>query len=440
LRAIRIGVLRTFARTCLRVTLATVVVALVAMEGSAVGQVAPPAPGSAPARPGRLIVTERSARAVHIFVDGVDEGSAPWTGEVSAGAHMVSAAGPGFEAEAQRVDVQAGGTAVLTLDAVTPLGRVELQTPDHQGEMTIDGRAVGEGQFKGELPAGEHVLVITRPGFYRHEEKLALANKQVLVETIGLTPLPPQQGRAERPLGGFYGGFGLAMLLVPAGEGNQLDTGCSELGATSCGTQSPLGGAIFAHFGYTWDPVGLELFIAGEYDQSSPQAVFSGQTGAGENPFVASPARKEMFTFYRAGGVAALRVRATFQSQALRASIAVGPGVSYKAMFLNRTTKTTDGSGLLDVYLPPAVEYASPAVVADASFQLRVTPTTGISLGLLAWVENAGSDARTKADAQRCFGSCQLGAATVPLPTPGYQTASSTQVFVGPYVGVQLGP
>jgi hypothetical protein len=385
-------------------------------------------------------VNERAGRPVNVFVDGKDEGPAPWTGEVSPGVHMVSAVGPAFEAEAQRVNVQEGATAVLILDAVSPTARVELQTPDHRGQMTIDGRPVGEGQFKGELPAGDHVLVITRPGYFRHEEKLALAHKQVLVETIGLTPLPALRRIAERPLEGFYAGFGIALLLVPAGEGNQLESGCSELGATSCATEVPLGGAVFAHFGYTWNPVGLELFIAGEYDQSSPQAVFSGQAAPGENPFVSSPPRKEMFTFYRVGGVAAIRVRGTLQSEGLRASLAAGPGVAYKAMFLNRTTRTTDGTGLEDIFLPPAVGYVSPAVVADASFQLRVGTSTAIALGALAWVENAGSGARTKADPQRCFASCQLGPATVPLPTPGYQAATSTQVFVGPYVGLQLGP
>jgi hypothetical protein len=435
-------VLRTFSsRRLHRLAAATLALAATALPGRARGQGAPPAAEpAAAAKPGRLIVNERSGRPVNIFVDGVDHGSAPWAGLVPPGAHMVSAKGPAYEAEAQRVDVQEGGTAVILLDAVVPMARVQLETPDHQGQMTIDGRAVGEGQFKGELPAGEHVLVITRTGYVRHEEKLSLANKQVLVETIGLTPLPPRKASGERPLEGFYAGFGAALLLVPAGEGNQLDTGCSELGATSCATESPLGGAIFAHFGYTWDPVGLELFVAGEFDQSAPQAVFSGQPAAGENPFVAKPARKEMFTFYRAGGVAAVRVRGTLQAEGLRASLAVGPGVAYKAMFLNRTTKTTDGTGLSDTYLPPAVEYASPAVVADASFQLRVSATTAIAIGALAWVENAGSGARTQPDAQRCFASCQLGPATVPLPTPGYQTASSTQLFIGPYVGVQLGP
>ncbi len=431
------GVSRTPAGKWLqRLAVSATALAISASQGQAMAETA----AASTDAPGRLIVRERGGRAIHVLVDGVDQGPAPWTGEVAAGAHTVAGSGVELEVEPQRVEVQAGGTAVLILDAVNPAAQVDLQTRDHLGQIVIDGRVMGQGQYRGELAAGEHVLVITRAGYYDHQETLSLAHKQVVVETIGLTPLPPREARAARALEGFYAGFGVAMLVEPGGAGNELQTRCPELGATSCSTQSPIGGALFAHFGYTWDPVGLELFLAAEYDQSSPQASYDGQPAPNENPFVAQPARKEAFTFYRAGGVAALRVRATVQSARLRASVAVGAGVAYKTMFMSRTTTSTDASHLQDSYVPPAVEYVSPAVVGDASFQLRVGPTTAISLGALAWVENAGGDARTKPDAQRCFASCQLGAASVPLPTPGYQAASSTQVFVGPYVGIQLGP
>src|SRR3984957_17660740 len=161
------GVSRTTAGKWLqRLAVSATALAISASHGQAMAETAA---ASADA-PGRIIVRERGGRAIHVLVCGVHQGPEPWAGEVSAGPHTVAGSGVHLEVEPQRVDVQAGGTAVLILDALNPAARVDLQTPDHLGQIVIDGRVMGQGQYRGELAAGEHVLVITRAGYYDHQE------------------------------------------------------------------------------------------------------------------------------------------------------------------------------------------------------------------------------------------------------------------------------
>jgi len=359
---------------------------------------APPAavPPGATGQPGHLVVKAKAGRPTRVLVDGVDRGQAPWEGDVAPGPHVVSIGGAPPGAAAQHVDVEAGGTVAVLLDA---------------GVATALDRA-GDGEGHGPRTAA-----------------------------VASPPSVPGGGdRRARPPGGIYGGLGLVGRFEPAGAGSSLDTSCPELGATGCTAQAPRGGGIAGYVGYTWNPVGLELFVAGAFDEASPQASYSGQIAPGENPFLATPARTEAFTIYRGGGLVAIRARVTTETRYFRASLAAGVGAAYAQMLMRRTTTANDGTQAADLFTPGTTSYVSPALAVDGTVSLRIGGAVALAVGVYVWVENAGGNAATPPDPQRCFGSCSLGPATVPLPTPSYQLASSTQVFVGPYLGLQFGP
>jgi len=244
---------------------------------------------------------------------------------------------------------------------------------------------------------------------------------------------------SERAIEGAYGGLGVTGLFGVGSQGTELDTNCDTLGAASCNTAAPWGGGLFGYVGWTWNPVGFEMLVGASFDNSRQSATFDGQGASGNLP-LAMPAREETFHFYRAGGIAALRVRAVFPlSPVLRATVDGGLGASYKQMFMLRRAVAADGGGQ-NSYAPDSVAYWSPAITVEAALHVRLTPTVAVALGALMWADNAsiaGNNAsppeapRTLVDANHLPQS---------IPTPQYHFASGPQVFLGPFIGLQFGP
>ncbi len=97
------------------------------------------------------------------------------------------------------------------------------------------------------------------------------------------------------------------------------------------------------------DPVGIELYAAGHYDQRTLKNDWNAtNTDPGIGP---DPARLEEFNLRRAGGMALARVRLTWQSTKVRVGVTAGAGVSYRLMYVDRLTTAKDGSGLRDAFV-----------------------------------------------------------------------------------------
>jgi hypothetical protein len=394
------------------------------------------------ARRGRLSVKEKDGKPTRVVIDGLDVGAAPWEGDVDPGAHDVLLRSSAAASTPQRVEVQAGKASSIELAAVAALSHLEITTSDPHAILFLDGKALAEGSFKGDVAPGDHMLAVTKEGFERYEKRLSLAPQGTEAIDVKLQKAGTPAASGVEPArggGGLYGGFGLLGIGLSGGTGNELDTRCTELGATSCDRPMPLGGGLFGYFGYAFDPVGFELMAGGEFDQNRPTAHFAGDSGASYgNPAVNGPARTEEFTFLRAGGFGAVRVRLNIDSTKFRVSVAGGVGLAMKHVVLVERTATSLDGALKDVYAPPGQTYVSPAVNVDLSAQWRITPATALALGLFAWIESASfTDVRAPGDLNRYMGGATGRAAIV---TPPYQLASGAQVFLGPYLGMQFGP
>jgi hypothetical protein len=254
---------------------------------------------------------------------------------------------------------------------------------------------------------------------------------------------------AERKIGGTYGGFGLMGLFGVGGMGTELETNCSTLGAASCTTPSPAGGGAFGYVGWTWDPVGFEVMLGGEGDTTQQTAHFNGLANSVSPLPAATPARNEVFTFVRAGGLGAFRVRATFQGNVIRATVAGGLGFSYKVMLMKRDATTTaeQPQGTTPSYVPGSVAYVSPALSLEAAVHFRVSPSIALAVGLELWAENASiagtnsvPSAKPEPIANPNAGVNGSTAAPQFIPTPAYNLATGPQVFLGPFLGMQFGP
>jgi hypothetical protein len=390
-------------------------------------------------------VAGNSTDPVRVLVDGVDVGPAPWEGDLSPGPHQVAGRSPGSSAAPQTLDVAAGSRSSVDLVLASTAAHLQVRTSDGKGTIVVDGAVRGEGAYAADVAPGTHTVVVTRDGFERFEKTMPLAERQTWAETVTLTPAvaagSATPDAAERAFEGIYGGFGLTAGVAVGGQGTDLETNCSTLGASSCDTPAPLGAGAFGYIGWTWNPVGFELFLAGLADQSKQTAHFTGQ-GVGSLP-ASLPPRDEVFTYVRAGGGAAVRARASFQNRVFRGTIAGGLGFAYRQIFMKRDATATDGSQRTETYVPDSVGYVSPAVSIEAALQFRISSTLALAVGLELWGDNASVAGTNTVPAQSgklLTNTADSTQQPAPIPTPAYHLASGPQVFLLPFLGLQFGP
>ena len=394
---------------------------------------------------GQLAVREKSGKPLRVLVDNVDMGDAPWTGEVPAGPHEVGGRGTGSAAAVERVVVERGKTRDVELVASSSIATLKVGTSDGKGLIYLDGKLVGEGAITNDVPAGSHVLRITREGYDPFEETIELKEKETLSRSITLnlsSKIETGAVQAEKtPLEGIYGGFGLMMTLLPGGMKSSMQRTCDAtvpnrpVELASCdGQGGGLGGGVTGFFGYHWDPVGIELYAGAQYDQSSPTLSWTGSsTDPGIGP---DPSRKEEFSIRRIGGFGIARVRLTLQGEKLRFSVAGGVGLSLRSLLLTRDTTATANAQLRDAFVPGAESYLSPVLSFEPSIQYRIAPHTALSLGVAVLVESPRAFNQiptTKSDNTHSLGPGGL-------TTPAYELATGTQVFIGPVLGMMFGP
>lgn len=393
------------------------------------------------AKSGRLAVKEKSGQTLRVLVDGLDVGATPWEGDIAPGSHEVFGRSSVASAPKQTVEVQKGKVTEVELVGSTSGGRVEITTSDGQGIIYVDGKVVAEGAFSGELAAGPHVLLVKREGFEPFEKRFDLGDKEIMAETVNLRRIGgpvDEKVATERLFSGVYGGVSLLGTTQIVGPDNSVTNNCGLLGATECEGSFPVGVALLGYLGYMWNPVGLEILGGAMYDQSTPQARFDGVVAPGSNPVLTGPARVEQFGFFRAGALGAARVRVMADGPTLRYGAAFGVGLAYRSMFMMRKSRTQNGQNLSDRYLPDGDSHVSPALNVELFGQWRFAPTTALTFGVFAWLENAGK-MRAPAEGNNVLSDASRNTA-IPIRTPEYVMADGPQVFIGPYVGVMFGP
>ncbi|HHH27216.1 MAG TPA: PEGA domain-containing protein [Polyangiaceae bacterium] len=389
---------------------------------------------------GKISVSVSGGEGLTVVIDGNEVGPAPYTGEIEPGEHDISARSKSQTAPAQKVVVKEGETTSVELVAGVMTGKLEVRIKDEEGTVLIDGEKVGDGNWQGELPIGEHELKVTRPGYEPFEKTINVTATDVHVETVVLRKAAEGDTLAERDEGdwtfdGLYGGLELSGSFFPIGTGNSIEGGCDALGATSCDSGFTAGGSIGGYIGYAFAPLGFEALLLAGGDVASPKASFDGVTGSEINPLVAAPEREESFTIGRVGGGGALRVRVLVPIDRFRVTGAVGAGAAYRHMLLARDT--TAASGATSKYTD-SVGYITPVLSFELAGQVRIAGNTALALGLDLWLEHAPSSTKSEASGNQVL----VSEGEIPNPqfTPAYDLARGTQLYLGPFVGFQFGP
>lgn len=401
---------------------------------------------------GRLAVKEKTNKPIRVTVDGVDMGDAPWTGDVDPGQHDVGGRGPGIVAAPEKVTIERGKTKEVELVASSSIATVKIATSDGKGIISLDGKVVGEGTFTSEIPSGQHTIKITREGYDPFEETIELKDKETLARTITLklsSKIETGQVQNEgRRIEGIYGGFGLLYTALPSGMKHSMARTCEAsdkpVELTSCdGTGGSVGGGITGVVGYHWDPVGIELFMAVNYDQSSPTLNWADSST--DPGFGADPARTEEFNVRRLGGLGAFRIRLTHQWEKIRLTAAAGVGLAYRAMFLDRDSTSPKVPGSRDVFAPSSQGYLTPVLSFEPQVQYRLTATTALGLGLAILVESPRAFDQVPTSAAEgnhrlCVPNASPPQCAGTINTPRYEFASGTQVYMGPFIAMMFGP
>jgi hypothetical protein len=394
-------------------------------------------------RPARVTVREKSAQALHVVIDGHDLGPAPYAGEIAAGRHEIGGRGEGLLVEPRTISAEQGGTLDVVLDARPEPARVELRISDGKGTITLDGKPVGEGTFSGEVAPGKHTFEIRRDGCEAYTASVQLAPGQVLSQSVALrlqAKTEPVETQVTRLLRGFYGGFALAPMFLPAGAGSTPESSCDALGASTCEAPVPWGPAIGAYVGYSFDPVGFELMLAGLADYAKPTVSFDGRQGSLVNPLVATPARDEEFLIFRAGVLVALRLRSTIDFDVVRLAFAGGLGLSYRKLWMRRDATALDGTNAQAEFAPDPVEYVSPGISLELGLVVPLTEVAQLTVGASFWGESAFNQARTATSSDEALLSPDDSTPARPLHTPAYDLAQGPQIYLGPQIGMQFGP
>jgi hypothetical protein len=330
-------------------------------------------------------------------------------------------------------------------EPVVATSELNVRDTDEQGRIFLDEREVGSGTFSGRVAAGVHRIKVTREGYQSVEKVVDLAPGQVHMETVLLRRMiGAEEAAAALPLDqrariqdGLYGGIQFLAAFEPGGSGTTLDEACDTTGATSCDPGSVLGGGLSGYVGWYFDPLGLELALLGGGDVVQPVASFDGTTGSEINPVLASPARQEKFTIGRVGGGAALRARFAYAVSRVRFTAAIGPGIVYRAVVMER--RTTSPEGYVGEYADSGARYVSPMLSLELAAHVLIGASTALAVGVSSWFEQAGDD--TKSDARNDMVLANGPAGTLPLrqATPAYDLANGNQWFVGPFLGLSFG-
>jgi hypothetical protein len=368
---------------------------------------------------GHLVVQAPPTAKVEVFVDGADVGPAPWEGDVKPGVHVVEARGTDQFAAPKQVDVARKARAELALDLVGHNGTVQVDTHTADATITIDDKEMGKGVWEGQLPEGEHQLVVQAPGFNVYRRAFIVHAGERFVED---TPLESSAQKYE----GLYSGLGLFGYATPSGSSTQL----------ASQTSSPLGAGLAVRFGYEFGWIMLEGLVLAQYDHSAA-TVTEGTAGVPTDAV-----RSDSYDFHRFGGGGAVGVRVAskhphvrFTSSAMFGAVAMGNIYNLAATSQSPPNKTAKDTSSTTIY-------GAPLLMLDAGVLLGSAGGAKVHLSGLFMAQFVGS-AVTAPPISTAAKPTSLGNNSMNTPesyvADKFVVANGTNIFIGPMLGLDFG-
>jgi hypothetical protein len=142
--------------------------------------------------------------------------------DLGPGAHRVEIRADGFTSVERTLTVASGQAQEVVVALVAEVGSVVIDAEDPDATITIDGKEVGKGSWKGELSPGQHAvrLILSRGRPYETTVQI-VSGKDVVVRT------PKKEAGPRR---GLYL-FGTGTILFPLVNSPYIDQPKFDFGA-----------------------------------------------------------------------------------------------------------------------------------------------------------------------------------------------------------------
>jgi hypothetical protein len=385
---------------------------------------------------GHVTIREETGKDVHVFVDDVDVGPAPWTGDLAAGPHSVELKGDKYAAQQRNIDVVTKGTFDIAIEALPLLGHLKIQTLGKIGALFVDDKKVGDGVWEGDLPPGSYEVSVTAKGYQPYKHLVSVTKGQLVEEDVTLVAVPPPPPPPPPPVPqvdpyvGLYAKLSVLGLFPLSGQPS-LDP-CSTSAAPSCsksGFDMRLGPRL--NVGYAWGVFGFEF--VGAFLIDLPHEIDRHVPGKGASSGTINLDTDDTFgrdESHKLSGWAifsGIGPRVTSKDDAVRFTFGGAFGGVYRV-----TSYKLDLAG--STYSAPDVTGFAPALMVDAGLLLGSTPGLKFNIGVTAWLELTQS--RT-ADPWGAGAFPTSG--TVHAVPRSQEVITGPQFFIGPTLGFQFG-
>ncbi len=394
---------------------------------------------------GHVVVREQNGREVHVFIDGKDNGPAPWEGDLSAGDHVIEAKSARFASDARKVVVAQKDRLDLALDATALQGRLRITTVPANATIVVDGNTVGTGAWEGELPEGTHRIEVSLPGQTPQTRDIALGRGQVIVQEIPIvTAIATMK---QQPV---YEGIYVRLSIfghIGAGMPNETTDVTSNDGDVTLHFGAGL------RIGRMWDWWGAEVVALGMFEHRDVSYMYNGppvggnggstsfgyQTNSpaaffGIGPRIVSKDDTVRFTFGIAPGLGVHAVSVHTKDNNNNGGSSPPSNNPGGSRFVQQTTTgTQSGNTPITDNVGSNAGYTAFGFLMDGGILLGSTPGTKFYLGVQAWLDFAptlvvGPDTQTPVP-NNAF----------KRPGRGVAVFDGTQLYVGPTLGVQWG-
>lgn len=196
-----------------------------------------------------------------VLVDGAVVGSATWEGALTTGPHLLSVRKGTRGTAPVRADVVENQTATVRA-SLADLGLELRVIPGPlSARISIDGVAVGTGEWRGALPLGAHAFEAREDGYLAKQTTIEVTPAPVDPVFLQLE-VDATNPRWAAPRTAKLWAEARAAFAIGPGLGSGAEASCDEL---SCSDRTPARGGMFgARLGYEL-PSRLSLYIDGGY-------------------------------------------------------------------------------------------------------------------------------------------------------------------------------
>lgn len=209
------------------------------------------------AESGRLRVEDERLAGADLFIDGTLVGQLPWEGSLEPGAHYYSVRRGNIGSAPREANVVRGQTAIATVEAGPLIGELRIVAQPATAALTLNGVPVGNGLWRGRLPAGKHTIEAHELGYFSYLSRPTFdgSHSGELVIRLEIDANHPRWGKKQ----GTFWASATGAFAFGEGLGSGAETACGKLAQCPEGLrQPPLGVLVAVHGGYEF-PVGVSI-------------------------------------------------------------------------------------------------------------------------------------------------------------------------------------